>query len=475
MFLKRIFGSRRLAGWAAVVAGVAWGNAHAAADFSAWSDSIGIALRTDSAGGANVKNTLPFDSIPVLVRLNPGVFSGFANTRPGGADIRFAGLKKSSGFGTVTYSWTALPYQIEQWVDGAGDQDTAEIWVLVYGLKGNDSTQFIKMYWGNPSAADSSNGARVFSPKAGFMAVYHLGETAAATGTAGVYKDATGNGYDADDYIAGDPAPGMIGKGIALNGTDEYLVSTSFRDSAVCRHGTVPPTVSVSAWVLFNPTGRDEIVLANEKKDTAGFMLHKDAGNNPMMWAGAESAGVAISCWQYGWGQKLSPDAQTRVLFGGTFDSWAARSSVNGEGRNNSVDGRCDTAYVNSPNPLYIGRNASSAAGFLQGMIDEVRIENVLRPSGWMKVCYENQRPDQNLLHFAPIYQLNALVRNSRHRSGSGARPVLANALSADVTRMADGASAAMYDLRGRLLAPAAGRASRRAEVSGIVILAPAR
>ena len=41
-------------------------------------------------------------------------------------------------------------------------------------VNGNDSTQFITMYWGNGTAVDSSNGAAVFNNE--FAGVWHLND-----------------------------------------------------------------------------------------------------------------------------------------------------------------------------------------------------------------------------------------------------------------------------------------------------------
>ena len=101
-------------------------------NYADWSFSQTITVNTSSTG-ANVAGNVT--NFPMLVRLNPSNFGGFAATLANGADIRFANSKGIH-----------LPYQIERWVPGS--LDTAEIWVLLDTVFGNNATQAFTMYWG---------------------------------------------------------------------------------------------------------------------------------------------------------------------------------------------------------------------------------------------------------------------------------------------------------------------------------------
>ncbi|MBN1306462.1 MAG: hypothetical protein JXA18_00995, partial [Chitinispirillaceae bacterium] len=92
---------RQLFSMAIVFAAVLPPSVCGAEDYATWSYSQRILLNTTSTG-AEVNGTIR--RFPVLIRLNPGNFKFFSQTRAGGADIRFA---KSDG--------THLPYQIERW------------------------------------------------------------------------------------------------------------------------------------------------------------------------------------------------------------------------------------------------------------------------------------------------------------------------------------------------------------------------
>ena len=110
-------------------------------NYAQWNYSLNCTLNTTSSGANVDSNVFNF---PVLIRLNAGNFN-FAQLidQTGGTDVRFA---KSDG--------THLYYQIER-CDPA-TPDSAELWVLVDTVRANNSTQFIKMYWGKSTAGDSS-------------------------------------------------------------------------------------------------------------------------------------------------------------------------------------------------------------------------------------------------------------------------------------------------------------------------------
>jgi hypothetical protein len=175
-------------------------------DFTQWTYSGTIRLNTKPSGADVTGNVRKF---PVLIRLNTTNFNGFANTLPGGADIRFS---KTDG--------THIPYQIERWVDGASNNDAADIWVLVDTVYAADSLQAIKMYWGGKvGTADSSKGSAVFDTANGYQAVWHLGEVGN-----GNTSDATINNYTGTaSGVAPVDTIGIIGRARKFNGYPSYF------------------------------------------------------------------------------------------------------------------------------------------------------------------------------------------------------------------------------------------------------------
>ena len=140
-----------------------------------WKYSHPVLLNT-SQSGADIKGDVY--NFPLLVRLDEENFD-FSQAKPDGSDIRFT---KSD--------YSPLEHEIERW-----DQSSyqAEVWVKVDTLFGNDSLQWIMMYWGNEDAQDRSNAAAVFDTASGFQGVWHL------AGDQNEY-DATANSYDGVAY-----------------------------------------------------------------------------------------------------------------------------------------------------------------------------------------------------------------------------------------------------------------------------------
>ncbi|NIS78843.1 MAG: DUF2341 domain-containing protein, partial [Anaerolineales bacterium] len=140
----------------------------------------------------------------VLIKLDSSRID-YANTKDLGEDIRFVDAD-----GT-----TVLSHEIEKW-DEAG---TSWVWVKVPQIDGSSNTDYIWMYYGNPSATDQQNAAGVWSN--GYAGVWHLNETATDEQTSATHTDSTANSnngtqhenasvggqiagaqdFDLDDYI----------------------------------------------------------------------------------------------------------------------------------------------------------------------------------------------------------------------------------------------------------------------------------
>lgn len=150
------------------------------------------AIVFDRAGTSRALN-----DFPVLVRLDDTNVNR-DRLSVDGADLRF--LDDAS----------FLSHEIESW-DPTG---LSEVWVAVPTLASNSVSDRIDLLYdgllaGLPSVAPKPTWSA-------FAAVYHF------DGSAGVYRDATGNGYEVPDALAGEDGPGLVGRGISP-GTGEFL------------------------------------------------------------------------------------------------------------------------------------------------------------------------------------------------------------------------------------------------------------
>ncbi|MBN1576712.1 MAG: DUF2341 domain-containing protein, partial [Chitinispirillaceae bacterium] len=357
-------------------------SASFADDYATWSYSKTITLNTTSTGADVGNNVLQF---PVLIRLNPGNFSSFSQTLAGGADIRFA---KTDG--------THLQYHIERWVDDGGGNDTAEIWVLLDTVYGDDATQSFVMYWGKAGAGDSSNSEAVFDAADGFMGIYHLG---------GNLTDATSNNNDGTDNSTVDTGSGIIGRARAFNGSSQYFhvgdladrasgtVSCWFRPKVNHNSDTV---TSRGIYGKFQSTQYDAtlcLVGTNfNSSGGAGKLQTKLDYNYSSTYLAGTTNSFAAGTWYYvAWSWGNNTDS---IYLNGILENSTPASKILGNTGNDEI-GR---SYFDESNVV------GNGPGYFNGTLDEIRLDNTIRSADWIKLCYENQREDQTLIDMRTHY-----------------------------------------------------------------------
>jgi hypothetical protein len=347
------------------------GRVVAIADYATLSNSQNLLLNTTASGAGVQGNVLDF---PVLVRLTSTNFD-FSGAMRHGEDIRFT---KSDNM--------PLSFEIERWDSAAG---AAEIWVRVDTVFGNDIAHFIVMHWGataGSATVSASNSAAVFDTAAGFQGVWHCAQPGGAT-----TRDATANHYD------GTPSPtpttdagGMIGPAQAFNGTSNFFTMPGTSSSRLNfpEHGVY----AASAWVYTNIL--DSAYRMIVSKGDYQYNLEIMDSNS---WEFAECEDVT------GFNVTKYP---------ATAKTWAFVTGVrNGNSQYLYIDGLCldSTIEVLSPgtvrsttNDLTIGRKSYPApfTYFFDGIIDEVRIYSVAPSADWLKLCYMNQKPKDDLVVF---------------------------------------------------------------------------
>jgi hypothetical protein len=332
--------------------------------YPSWKFSKKLVLNTTKTGANVVENVLNF---PVLVRLNKSNFT-FNQAQKNGGDIRFA---KDNGL--------PLSYQIELW-DSTTEQ--AAIWVKVDTIFGNDSTHAILMYWGSGTASDSSAGSVVFDTGNGFNAVWHLGDT--PSGSASI-KDQTAHKYNATplgDFTNIDLVDGSIGRGLHFNGTTDIV-----NPGQQIKKG---PNFTVEPWVSITQSGNQRFI-----HDPTGYTL----------WYDNEIGGIRLEFRDKsnGWrGIPQNGGTAPPITMGkwyhiaGTSDGKKLRVYVNG-----TLATTSDTITA-IPNPLTatdsLRIGGASYGEHAKGIMDEVRIQTVVRSDEWIKLSYMNQKERDLLL-----------------------------------------------------------------------------
>jgi hypothetical protein len=329
-----------------------------------WNFSRILFLNTTSGGAGTTGNVYSF---PVLVRLTKGNFN-FNEAKTDGSDIRF-----------VTSGNMRLSYEIEQW---DASQGSAAIWVKVDTVLGNNGTQYITMQWGNPDGQNMSSGESVFDTSSGFQGVWHMNETGAGSAT-----DATPNHYDGTPSTPPPVgAPGLIGACRKFNGTSNFIMMNGTANSRL--NFPVNGNYTVSAWVnldsilgvykVFISKGYVQYTLQiNSRKGFDFSEFHDNLG-----WQ-YSAAPASAQVWKHVVGVR---EGTKQYLY---IDGILATSTI-------ILDTSTTPRFTGDQ--LIMGAASGGTRDFLNGMMDELSISSVSRGSDWIKLCYMNQRVDDQLI-----------------------------------------------------------------------------
>lgn len=345
-------------------------------DFSAWTDSTQVRLNT-TASGADV--AVDQANFPVLVRLN-GSDIDFSKAKSDGADLRFADAANNP-----------LAFQVERF-DPANK--LAEIWVRVPTVKGNDSAQGFKLFYGNASAPPASNGAAVFRGEDGVAGAWHLGED--GNSSAGGYRDATSNanhgtgqgGLGANSDVAG--AVGMAA----------HFVATSAQGIHIPHAASLHPTagLTVEAWVKSNTQAPFKRFVGKPFNAVAApwneYSLEANIDGNKVAFSltldNAELGVIGSTVMNnFAWYHLVGTwdGANQKVYVNGVLEASLARTG----------------AVSDYGQPLSIGKYALDGNSNFDGAVDEARVTRSARSAEWIKLSYANQKAGQTLVSFRPF------------------------------------------------------------------------
>ncbi|HLV31939.1 MAG TPA: DUF2341 domain-containing protein, partial [Chitinispirillaceae bacterium] len=331
-----------------------------------WKYKRKLILNTSSSG-ANVKGDVY--GFPVLIRLETQNFK-FSQAKNDGTDIRF-----------VTSGGRLLAYEIERW---DSESERAEIWVKVDTIFGNNGSQAITMYWGNPDASDKSNSNMVFDTAAGFQGVWHMSQAGNTTAI-----DATANHFDGTPCNMNEASSvnGIIGRAQRFDGDSSYFTLSGTADSKL--NFPQNGNYALCAWVY------TEII-----DSTGHYIISKGDRSYNLNLSG-------FDLWEIY--DIVDGSGLQSIYTQPTLKEWKYLTGVrNGEEMRLYVDGVCmDSNLViktgvlrNDTYDVQIGKRAESDYGYWNGMLDEVCIMNIAPDPDWIKLCYMNQRKDDKLVVF---------------------------------------------------------------------------
>lgn len=342
------------------------GDTTVIADYSLWKNAQRLYLNTTPAGADVVGDVLDF---PVLLRLRDNNFD-FSGANADGSDIRF-----------VNADGTPLFYEIERW--GANAQE-AEVWVKVDTVRGNDSTQSIIMYWGNPEAAAQSNSTAVFDTSEGFQGVWHLAEAGNTT-----VKDATINRYDGTPtgMSATSAVDGNIGGAQAFDGSSSCFTMANTAGSTLNFAEFGPYTLSAWVYVDTIDSAFHTIVSKGNQQYNLGIM--------------ASEWGFSVCTSSGGWDESASAaTSKAWIHLVGIRNGTLQYLYVNGNCVDSTIVNRYPSFTRDTGYNLVIGSIPDDSIYFFSGIIDEVCISGVERDPAWIKLSYMNQKANDRLVTF---------------------------------------------------------------------------
>jgi hypothetical protein len=358
------------------------GNNVIVMDYFRWNYSRQLVLNTSNTG-AGTKSTVT--NFPVLIRLSETNFN-FSQSRHDGSDIR---LQKSNG--------SLLSYEIERW-DAVAKK--AEIWVMLDTIKGDNSDQYITLFWGNANVSDNSFSNSVFDTSKGFQGVWHMNGNSDAA-----INDASANQYHGTPSGATLPqsVEGVIGTARSFDGLTSYVVMPNSASGKLDMAQNSNYTFSL--WVNTDLIDSLWHVIASKGHEQY-YLKYKCFGNQKASWEFVEFQD------QKGWdicedSIPPAPGPAQWVHLTGVRNGLKQYLYINGNLVNETINTHTGNYQRVTTDDFFVGRSARqvlipSDEGwcYFKGKIDEIRLVNRVLSPDWIRLAYMNQKSDDALVQF---------------------------------------------------------------------------
>jgi len=344
---------------AAGLVAVALNLAGAAPASAWWNQNWTKRVKLNFLNGGQAENLIDF---PVLVRLDNARIH-YADTLNAGQDIRFIDADDS----------TLLPHEIETW----NEAGSSYVWVKVPQIDASSNSDFIWMYYGNPTAADGQDANNTWEPN--YRGVWHLKEDPVVAGPGGMI-DSSGTGNHGTDEVNPVQTPGQINGSLAFDGGSERDVFIPHNASL-----QLATNMTVSGWArTVSADGQARLIVAKwDFPGSANYWLGKlDASTMAFGVDGGPNANCPLTfvnngAWHHVVGVADAVAGQIRIYVDGVE-----------RGSNPSYDGISETGISD----VRIGRSPDVLLQDWDGGIDEVRVEAVARSAAWLRAQHLSMR-----------------------------------------------------------------------------------
>jgi hypothetical protein len=262
---------------------------------------------------------------------------------------------------------TALYFEVEYWNYA---EKKAIVWVKVPQIDAGSTTDFIYLYYGNPTPPDSPyiNSPQVWDSS--FKMVQHLEETS------GTVTDSTSHDNDGTYHGATQDVPGKVDGADEFDGDSDYI---SMPHSDSLNLGTSDFTISV--WVKYGPNNVDsDILRKGNTADTIPNNYKIELSSNSIagnLYDGGDSRIQTTETYSDNQWHFIAFRRETSTIY--LYVDGNLKGSQTGAGRN-----------VNNTSTFSIGsKNPPLLEDFFDGVIDEVWISNTARSLNWINAQYK--------------------------------------------------------------------------------------
>ncbi len=310
-----------------------------------------------SITGADIQETV--QDFPLLVRLHAGNFGYFFELAENGSDLRFLQQDK-----------LALKHAVEK-IDPL--TELGLIWVKLPTIRGGASTDGFTLYYGNPTAIDSSDAAGVYD--ADQALVYHFNEQETLP------QDATAYGIHASaSQVVIDPN-GHIAAAARFEGTGGITIDSHPALSIDPANGW-----TFNTWIKTEQAQTAPLLQAIDP-NTPNARLTLDLQNG-LLQASYHTAEGSVTQTDP---VSLSPGKWQHLALVARTDTLQLY-----------LDGQlaAEAAIVLEPLSPIVSIGTSDNGLHLTGWLDEVQIAKTARSADWIKLQFRSQSPDFTLLSF---------------------------------------------------------------------------
>jgi len=265
---------------------------------------------------------------------------------------------------------TQLNHQIESFDGGTGELTA---WVNVTSLSSSIDTK-IWMYYNNSGASNQQNSAGVWDSN--YVGVWHLNETGFVdrSDSTSKYNNGTTSGYEGDES-----AIGKISGADDFDGTDDHINSTNNLGIS----GNAVRTITF--WANPDDTTRSGMVGWGVDGDSQQYEA-AIRNNTYFLWG-----------WGGGndWNTSETPDtgkwSYHTITHNGTKSRWYINCIELGSGFTHT--------YNTADTPLMIAyENDVGTQNYFEGLIDEIRISNIVRNNSWINTSYNTMNSSDTFI-----------------------------------------------------------------------------